>query len=102
VEKDDILGDGVNVAARLEGIADPGGFCISEDAFRQVRGKLVVPSDLPWRSPEDPVGPAPGDGRGDMSQTRRFDSHLNAGAMSVCTKSLPLNSSGSPVARARA
>jgi TolB-like protein/class 3 adenylate cyclase len=40
VEGDDILGDGVNIAARLEGIADPGGICISEDAFRQVRGKV--------------------------------------------------------------
>ena len=37
---DDILGDGVNIAARLEGIAEPGGICISEDAFRQVRGKV--------------------------------------------------------------
>jgi adenylate cyclase len=35
----DIIGDGVNIAARLEGIAEPGGICISEDAFRQVRGK---------------------------------------------------------------
>src|SRR6188472_250005 len=40
VEGDDILGDGVNLAARLEGIAEPGGICISEDAFRQVRGKI--------------------------------------------------------------
>ena len=40
VEGDDILGDGVNIAARLEGIAEPGGICISEDAFRQVRGKV--------------------------------------------------------------
>jgi adenylate cyclase len=39
-EGDDILGDGVNLAARLEGIANPGGICISEDAFRQVRGKI--------------------------------------------------------------
>src|SRR5262252_5739148 len=38
VEDDDILGDGVNIAARLEGIAELGGICISEDAFRQVRG----------------------------------------------------------------
>src|SRR5712671_3017025 len=38
IEGDDILGDGVNIAARLEGIAEPGGICISEDAFRQVRG----------------------------------------------------------------
>src|SRR5712691_4104960 len=40
VEGDDILGDGVNIAARLEGIADPGGICLSEDAFRQVRDKI--------------------------------------------------------------
>jgi class 3 adenylate cyclase len=40
VEAGDIHGDGVNIAARLEGIAEPGGICISEDAFRQVRGKV--------------------------------------------------------------
>jgi len=40
IEGDDILGDGVNIAARLEGIAEPGGICISQDAYRQVRGKL--------------------------------------------------------------
>ena len=38
----DLLGDGVNIAARLEGIADPGGICISEDAYRQVRKALPV------------------------------------------------------------
>jgi adenylate cyclase len=42
VEDGDIHGDGVNIAARLEGIAEPGGICISEDAFRQVRGKIDV------------------------------------------------------------
>ena len=40
IEGEDILGDGVNIAARLEGIAEPGGICVSEDAFRQVRGKV--------------------------------------------------------------
>ena len=40
VEGDDILGDGVNIAARLEGIAEPGGICISDDAYRQVQGKI--------------------------------------------------------------
>jgi TolB-like protein/class 3 adenylate cyclase len=40
IEGDDILGDGVNIAARLEGLAEPGGICISDDAFRQVRGKI--------------------------------------------------------------
>jgi adenylate cyclase len=34
------FGDGVNIAARLESIAQPGGICLSEDAYRQVRGKL--------------------------------------------------------------
>src|SRR5712692_3115634 len=42
VEGDDIHGDGVNIAARLEGIAAPGGLCISDDAHRQVRNKLAV------------------------------------------------------------
>jgi adenylate cyclase len=42
VEDGDIHGDGVNIAARLEGIAEPGGICISEDAFRQVRGKVAT------------------------------------------------------------
>ncbi len=40
IEDGDIFGDGVNIAARLEGIADPGAICISDDAYRQVRGKL--------------------------------------------------------------
>ena len=35
-----IYGDGINVAARLEGIAEPGGISLSEDAWRQVRGKV--------------------------------------------------------------
>ena len=40
VEGDDLFGDGVNVAARLEGWADPGGICISGNAYEQVRDKL--------------------------------------------------------------
>ena len=38
-----IYGDGINIAARLEGIAAPGGICISEDVHRQVRDKLTIP-----------------------------------------------------------
>ena len=39
---DDILGDNVNIAARLEGIAEPGGICLSAAAYEQVRGKLEI------------------------------------------------------------
>lgn len=42
IAEDDILGDGVNIAARLEGIAEPGGFSISDDAHRQIRGKVDI------------------------------------------------------------
>jgi adenylate cyclase len=44
-DEDDIFGDGVNVAARLEGIAEPGGVCISDDAQRQIRGKVDIVFD---------------------------------------------------------
>src|SRR6202163_2784669 len=40
-DDNDIFGDGVNIAARLEGIAEPGGVCISDDAQRQIRGKVA-------------------------------------------------------------
>ena len=42
VDKGDVFGDGVNIAARLEQIAPPGGICLSEDVYRQVRGKLDI------------------------------------------------------------
>jgi TolB-like protein/TM2 domain-containing membrane protein YozV len=42
VEAHDIFGDGVNIAARLESIAEPGGICISSAAYDQVRGKVGV------------------------------------------------------------
>ena len=38
----DLMGDGVNVAARLQAICSPGGVCLSEDAYRQVRDKMQV------------------------------------------------------------
>jgi len=40
IEGDDLLGDGVNVAARMEAIAEPGGICVSRPVFTQVKGKL--------------------------------------------------------------
>ncbi len=43
VDGDDIYGDGVNIAARLEGIAESGGVCLSRQAFDQVEGKVSFP-----------------------------------------------------------
>ena len=40
VQADDVFGDGVNVAARIEGLAEPGGISLSEDAFRQIEGRI--------------------------------------------------------------
>jgi adenylate cyclase len=40
IDGDDIYGDGVNVAARLEGLSEPGGICVSEKVFAEVRNKL--------------------------------------------------------------
>ncbi|TYL86974.1 adenylate/guanylate cyclase domain-containing protein [Bradyrhizobium rifense] len=42
VEPHDIFGDGVNIAARLESIAEPGGICISSSAYDHVRGKVGI------------------------------------------------------------
>jgi adenylate cyclase len=44
-EGEDLLGDGVNIAARVEGLASPGGLAISDDAYRQVRDRL----DVAWQ-----------------------------------------------------
>src|SRR5258708_25219257 len=41
-EDGDLMGDGVNIAARLEGVSAPGAICLSEDAYRQVKGRLDV------------------------------------------------------------
>jgi adenylate cyclase len=40
IEGDDIYGDGVNVAARLEGLAEPGGICVAQTVYNQVKGKV--------------------------------------------------------------
>jgi TolB-like protein/class 3 adenylate cyclase len=45
IDENDIFGDGVNIAARLEGIAEAGGICISDDALRQIRGKVDISYD---------------------------------------------------------
>ena len=56
---DDLMGDGVNVAARLEGVAAPGGICLSEDAWRQVRGRIDLPAEdlgpIPLKNIAEPI-----------------------------------------------
>jgi adenylate cyclase len=44
-DDNDIFGDGVNIAARLEGIAEPGGVCISDDTYRQIRDRVDAAFD---------------------------------------------------------
>jgi len=55
----DLMGDGVNIAARLEGVAKPGAICLSEDAYRQVRARLdLAVTDLgptPLKNIAEPV-----------------------------------------------
>jgi class 3 adenylate cyclase len=55
----DLMGDGVNIASRLEGVAKPGGICISDDAYLQVKGRLDLKvSDLgpvPLKNIADPM-----------------------------------------------
>src|SRR5450631_866757 len=45
IDENDIFGDGVNIAARLEGIAEPGGVCISDDTYRQIRDRVETAFD---------------------------------------------------------
>jgi len=42
VDSGDIYGDGVNIAARVEALASPGAICLSDNAYQQIKGKLVV------------------------------------------------------------
>ena len=42
IDGDDIYGDGVNIAARLEGLAEPGGICVSNSVYEQIQGKVDI------------------------------------------------------------
>src|ERR1700675_4327629 len=59
VEPHDIFGDGVNIAARLESISEPGGICISSSAYEQVIGKVAIEfnnmGDEAWKNMARPV-----------------------------------------------
>jgi TolB-like protein/class 3 adenylate cyclase len=70
IDDNDIFGDGVNIAARLEGIAEPGGICISDDAQRQIRGKI----DLPF----DDLGPQSFKNIAEPMRAWRLQIHANA------------------------
>jgi adenylate cyclase len=83
IDDNDIFGDGVNIAARLEGIAEPGGVCISDDAYRQVRGKVDFSyNDMGPQTLKNIVEPM-----------RAWRMRLGGDAFSL----LPLNSSAVPV-----
>ncbi len=57
----DLMGDGVNIAARLEGVCQPGAVCLSEDAYRQVKGRLeLTVSDLGPNSAQEHCRADPG------------------------------------------
>ena len=77
----DLMGDGVNIAARLEGIAKPGAICLSEDAYRQVKGRLDLavtdlgPTQLkniaePVRVYSLEVGSPPGEARAEPQRPK--------------------------------
>jgi TolB-like protein/class 3 adenylate cyclase len=55
----DLMGEGVNIAARLEGIAKPGAVCLSEDAYRQVKGRIDLAGDdlgsIPLKNIAEPI-----------------------------------------------
>ncbi len=59
----DLMGDGVNIAARLQGVAKPGTICLSEQAYWQVKGRLdLAVTDLgktPLKNIAEPASPAP-------------------------------------------
>jgi adenylate cyclase len=83
IDDNDIFGDGVNIAARLEGIAEPGGVCISDDAYRQIRGKVDFSyNDLGLQALKNIIEPM-----------RAWRMRLGSDAFSL----LPSNSSAVPV-----
>ena len=59
-DEDDIFGDSVNIAVRLESIADPGGICLSESACQEIRGKVDIGCDdlgpQPLKNIAEPFG----------------------------------------------
>lgn len=85
IEGDDLFGDGVNIASRLEGLAQPGGVCISASTFEQVKNKLSIgfedmgPQDVKniphpvgaFQIMSGPVSVSPGDQKSQANSTSR-------------------------------
>jgi TolB-like protein/class 3 adenylate cyclase len=99
IQGDDILGDGVNIAARLEGIAEPGGICVSSSAYDQVRGKVAIEfTDLGEQSLKNIARPVRAyavvpDGPGPGTQGGATPSPLSAPRLSIVV--LPFANIGS-------
>lgn len=99
VEGDDIYGDGVNVASRLEGIADPGGICVSDDVYRQVNRKLGIAfEDMGEQHVKNIAKPIRVyRTRGEAAQTLHADGSRAAGSDRTSIAVLPFtNMSGDP------
>jgi TolB-like protein/Tfp pilus assembly protein PilF len=80
----DLMGDGINVAARLQGVAKPGGICISDDAYRQVKSRLDLKvTDL---------GPVP---------LKNIAEPMRAYSLEVGAKSVPLADQAKPALKRR-
>ena len=104
----DLMGDGVNIAARLEGIAAPGAICLSEDAWRQVRGRpdLAVvdlgPQTLkniaePIRAYAVALGkPEPAQTRAEIVTPPHLSMVVLPSLTSAATQSRSISSTGSP------
>jgi len=87
IDGDDIFGDGVNLAARVENECEPGGVCLSDDAYRQVRGKLsFVFDDLGERSLKNIDRPV----RLFAVRSASFSTEQSAKAPAEAEKPLPL------------
>src|SRR5271165_7086400 len=103
----DLMGDGVNIAARLEGVAQPGAICLSEDAYRQVKSRLDLKvSDLgatPLKNIAEPVRvyslevgqpaqakPAPSATPADQAKSPASKGRLGFGPLAAATAALIL------------
>jgi adenylate cyclase len=102
VEGSDLYGEGVNLAARLESLAEPGGICVSGDVYRQVRSKLQMQfQDLGEQKVKNIVGPVhayriqANDAVPDVTETPKIDRSVSAPPKKLSIAVLPFtNMSG--------